>query len=323
MYKIFDFFIESNIHIPELPEVIEGKVSITFHLSPDLSPIVNSHMNWIHHWRDTDGEVLTSFAKQSNDFYLRFPNIADFLITNKGKEIICYRNIHTGEDTVRHLLLDQVIPRVLSHQDNIILHASAVMFGISCVIFIGESGMGKSTLAASFHQNNYPIITDDCLLVKFARNKLFCTPNYSGARLWEDSYQSVVNSEVNVKYTSDYSSKRRLILHRNPEKSEVPVNTIFILDQSVHSAGPHQDKVQLEPICGANMFINLVMNSFHLDITDLEKISSQFNHYGDIVNADLKNYRLHYPRDHNMLDKVRNVIKDVVSGNVKPEYLLQ
>src|SRR5262249_8950886 len=53
-------------------------------------------------------------------------------------------------DTAHHLLLDQVLPLVLSHTGRLVLHASALDLEGRGVAFVGSGGVGKSTLAASF-----------------------------------------------------------------------------------------------------------------------------------------------------------------------------
>ena len=67
---------------------------------------------------------------------------------------------------VRHLFLDSVIPLILSRREPLVLHASAILFDGRAIAFIGTSGQGKSTLAASHSQLGYSLISDDYLVFR-------------------------------------------------------------------------------------------------------------------------------------------------------------
>ena len=91
---------------------------------------------------------------------------------------------------MRHLLLDQVMPLVLS-RDRLVLHASAVATPAGAAAFIGFTGAGKSTLAASLSAAGFPILSDDCLVIERDGRGFLARPFYPGARLWPDSVHAV------------------------------------------------------------------------------------------------------------------------------------
>ena len=55
------------------------------------------------------------------------------------------------DSTTRHQLLDHVLPRVLEHLGHLMIHAGAVCTPHGVIIFVGDTGAGKSSLVASFH----------------------------------------------------------------------------------------------------------------------------------------------------------------------------
>ena len=124
-YQFCDFVLESNVALPELLVVEGTESSRTFHLHG-----ARSQESLINHWfRQThllNGGVWLAFARQGNGFILRFPGMADFSVSADGREIGCYPQSATGQETLTHLLLDQVIPLVLSQQGELVLHGSAV-----------------------------------------------------------------------------------------------------------------------------------------------------------------------------------------------------
>ena len=311
MYRIFDILIESNIPIPELPEVDQGEVSISFLLSPD-SFSDEEQLKWYHHWRLPNREITISCARMAEDYFLRFPELADFWISQKGDQIRCFAMPSASNESIRHLLVDQVIPRVIAHQGWIVLHASAIEMEGRIIAFLGESGWGKSTLAISFYEQGFPLLTDDSLLLKPKAGKFVGIPSYAGSRLWSDSLEAVVNDKSGVHPVAHYSSKKRLIFPESLKRNvfQLPLTAIFVL------ASPDElrdlKEVTIEPLKGAQMIMELVKHSFHLDVTDRDIISDQFKVLGQMINTSLPIYRLSYPRDHALLENVRKIVQKVV-----------
>ena len=308
MYRIFDILINSNIPIPELPEIKQGECSISFHLSPD-SPLDENQLKWYYHWRLPNGEITISCARSGDDYFLRFPGLADYLISQKGDQIHCFAMSGVSDESIRHLLLDQVIPRIVAHQGWIVLHASAIKIDEGIIAFLGESGWGKSTLATSFYEQGYPLLTDDCLLLKPETGEIVGIPSYAGSRLWPDSLDAVVNDKSSVHPMAHYSSKKRLILPESLKNNTIPLplSAVFVL------AAPDESKdlnsVTVKQLTGAKMIMELVKHSFHLDVTDRNKISAQFETLGAITKTSLPIYLLSYPRNHTILDSVHKIIK--------------
>ena len=310
MYQIFDFLIDSNIPLPELPQIDSGKASLTFNLLSG-DPTDDNGLEWFHHWRLQDGEITISCGKTNDGYLLRFPHLADFLIPNDQNLIHCYRWPDVTDDTIRHLLLDQVIPRVVGHQGQIVLHASAVRIDEYGVAFLGESGWGKSTIASSLAQAGYSLMTDDCLLLKLDAGRVIGVPGYAGSRLWADSFEAVVNGQGAVESVAHYSSKKRLILHDDDVKnSDVQMRAIFVLGSPDESTG--QSDIVVEPLSGTQALMEPLKHSFHLDITDLQRVGEQFAAMGNVAKSGLSFYRLTYPRDHSMLPAVRNALRETV-----------
>ena len=317
MYRIFDILIESNIPIPELPVVEEGKSSISFELSSNSFPD-ETQLKWYHHWHLPNGEIATSCARVGEDYFLRFPELADFLISKKGHQIKCFSLTGVSDESIRHLLVDQVIPRVIAHQGWIVLHASAIEMEGGVIAFIGESGRGKSTLATSFHEQGYSLLTDDCLLLKPKNGQITGIPGYAGSRLWPDSLDAIVTDKSNIHPVAHYSDKKRLIfpeILKNRE-CQLPLRAIFVL--SSPNEAKSLTKATVEQLSGAMKFMELIKHSFHLDVTDEVKILLQFETLGQMTGAHLPIYRLNYRRNHALLNEVRDIVYQVaVKGPLK------
>ena len=114
-----------------------------------------------HAWLLPDGTRWASVTSGGGQHVLRFRRFARFLISDEGRSIGWQAPAATRPETVRHLLLDQVLPAVAFEHSLIGLHASAVVVGGQGVAFAGPASRGKSTLAASFAVEGHAVVTDD------------------------------------------------------------------------------------------------------------------------------------------------------------------
>jgi hypothetical protein len=219
------------------------------------------------------------------------------------------------EETIRHLLLDQVIPRVLAHHDQIVLHASAIAINGAAIAFVGESGAGKSTLATSFHENGHALLTDDSLLVKWEGHDIVAIPGYSGARLWEDSISAVVGAGHNLQDVAHYSSKKRLNLQgdRKTDDSSISLEAVFVLENSIQCGSSNE--ITVEEMAGSSRVMKLLNHTIVLDAKDRDRTRAQFCAVGHIADAGISVYKLHYPRQYEFIDQVRETIVKSLARN--------
>jgi hypothetical protein len=164
--------------------------------------------------------------------------------------------------TVRHLLLDQVLPAISSGERGSGLHASAVVISGVAIAFAGRTGLGKSTLAASFSAAGFPALTDDCLIVKEVGEQFLAVPTYSSLRLWDDSAKAVGNVGRRHRVAA-YSQKIRI----NGSTSKipfcghpVPLRCVYVLNTRAARRG-----VLIEPVSERDAFIALIRLAFRLD----------------------------------------------------------
>ncbi|MEO8161736.1 MAG: hypothetical protein ABI588_09980, partial [Arenimonas sp.] len=101
---------------------------------------------WDHRWKAEDGSTLIALATVAGRFLIRFPSLCDFLLDPFAREISIESARKLDPDELEHALLDQLLPRVLAEFGELSLHASAVRLDAGLLLFVGESGRGKSTL---------------------------------------------------------------------------------------------------------------------------------------------------------------------------------
>ncbi len=308
-YRIFDRILESDIPLPELQQS-EDKEANLFFISIPTPYFQDSDIIWTHHWKLPGGQISISSGNRNEEYWLHFPHLAHFRINPTSKRIYCYQPPETPENSIRHLLLDQVIPRLLSHMGEQILHASCVNVNHSAILFSGESGWGKSTLASFFHTSGHPLLTDDGFMLKKVGTKIKGNPSYGGARLFPDSMsllpgipEDTVSSPV-----SHYCAKKRLNITDSNGMNSIPVKAIFTLSNPEFSQ--QSENIIIRKLYGAAAVMALVKNCFPLDITDTERMGKQLQKLTLIASTDeLSIYSLSYPRQP---DKLPEIVKSIV-----------
>lgn len=312
MYRIFDISLECDIPLPELPAG-EGTGTLINVFAGSVDEHRSLLPEWFHEWQDGRDNVVMLCGHVADGYLLRFPGMVDFQVFSSCDRVRYFPLQELPGETLRHLLLDQVIPRVLGQQARFILHASAVRFpGEKAIAFVGDTGWGKSTLAASYFRKHAQLVSDDCLLFEPAGDEVLVIPNYSGLRLNDDSTDALFESHDGFSLVSHYSSKKRLVLHAGNEGNDdtIPLGAVFVLSDPEKERA---DEIRVDRIRGMDEMISIIKQQFLLDVTDQEIITKQFNNAREIVDRVPLLFNLSYPRGYQYLERVHEAIAETLS----------
>lgn len=140
--------------------------------------------------RLSDGPTGHSLVQVAEDGRCRFalPMVAAYLVSADGRDIVI-APADKGDDTaIRTFLFGTVLAIVLQRRGLLPLHASCVRVGDKAVAFAGDSGVGKSTLAAILWKRGYQPLTDDITVVDVnAPGGPAALPSFPRLKLWRDS----------------------------------------------------------------------------------------------------------------------------------------
>ena len=263
-----------------------------------------------HRWSFPDGTVWTSFHRCGDGYLLRFPALADFQVSRDGCSVIAWPTADTSHSTVEHLYLNQVLPLALSRQGQLVLHASAVELGDSGVAFMGESGRGKSTLAASFATSGSRFLTDDGLQLNWLDERCLITPSHPSVRLWEDSQDALIDHRVARAPAVEYTNKIRLLAGDQftfcAETRQLR-RVYFLGDGSAPT-------LAIATMTPAEALMALVKNSFLLDIEEQQLLAWHFEEMVRLAALPIY-FHLDYPRRYEDLPQVRAAIIEHATAN--------
>lgn len=293
--------VASEIALPELQRACGDKIAHPA-VFVKFSDATQSSREYVqkHRWPQNEGGMVLSGGGTA-DVQLRFPNLADFIWREGERSLAVHVPDGVELDAVRHLLIDQVLPRVLAHQGEMVLHASAVLTEQGLVAFIGRSGKGKSTLSAALASCGCRLLSDDGLLLSMQGGGVQACATYSGLRLWPDSLNHLFEQPPTTMAMASYSIKRRVTRQTDSLTSTAfPLLAIYVLegDGSTRILG-------LSP---RSACVAMIANSFQLDVTDSARAARLLRSVGEIVNATPV-FSLCYPRRFSELPRVCSVLE--------------
>ena len=264
----------------------------------------------IHEYRFDDGTVWTEFYRSGAGYLLRFPGLADFEVSADGAEVITHPVEGCDETTVEHLYINQLMPLALSRQGRPAFHASVVTVPGGAVAFLGKTGMGKSTLAASFALGGAAFLTDDSLLVDESADRYQALPSHASLRLWQDSVDAIVGDRHVRADSINYSRKARLLAGEGLPYCDTPqplLAAFFLRNTGVAS-------VAIGETSGTSRCMQWIEHSFLLDIEDKDLLARHFEWTHRIAES-VPSFTLDYPRNYGILPDVRRaVLQQVKNG---------
>jgi len=272
---------------------------------------VREPRDWLLQTSLPDGQPWMWAARNEHGFLLRYVDLAEFTVNLRGTEIaLVHAAPVSSRDTLAHLLLDQALPMVLGLRGIPTLHASTVVTPHGVCGFLGPTGAGKSTLAASFSAAGYPALGDDCLAIKEERG-FFAIPAYPGLRLWTDSAESLSTDWSDAPSVAHYTRKRRILsapaIKRFPARLE-RLAVIYCLTRETAGSGVGElSTPAIEPLRANEVFLQLLSASFMLDITDRAVLTRNLRFIERLLSA-VPVRRLRIPDGFSSLPKVREAV---------------
>lgn len=263
-----------------------------------------------HRWTVPGGEVWTEFYRLDGVYLLRFPGFADFAVKTENFAVACHPVPGASSGTLQHLYLNQVRPLVLSLQGKLVIHASAVEIGGAAVAFVGSTGAGKSTLAASFALAGHPFLTDDGLVVEADGEDFMALPSHPSVRLWADSERALIAPRARRAAPLQYTSKARILADENLVfcAHPSPLRRVYFLGQEA------VETIEIRPLKELAAAMEWVKHSFLLDIEERSRLASHFHQVADVAQTPI-NYRLNFPRRFGDLEGLRSAIVHHLQGS--------
>ncbi len=266
-----------------------------------------SRPQWFSERRLPGGERWLSVAKVGEGYLLRFHGLADFLVSRSGGEVCYVAGSEAPLETLQHLLVDQVIPLVLTLRAREALHASGVLTPQGAIAFVGPTGSGKSTLAGSFLAAGDSLLSDDCLALGDQGGRIHAIPAYPGLRLWQDARAWLFGDARSSEAVAHYTVKQRVPIERELGTYCAEPQVLARVYLLASSALPEDGRIEIQHLPARESLLVLIRSAFRLDTTDRATLARQFRFLSRVV-SEVTVRRLVFPRKLEVLRAIRETI---------------
>ncbi len=240
----------------------------------------------------------------NNDILLRIPSIARYLV-KAGREILIEAESDVHAQDLRLFLLGSALGAIYLQRGFFPLHASVVVMNGNAVAFTGNSGAGKSTMAAWLNSQEFPLLCDDVCVVRFDESdNPIAYSGFPRLKLWSDALQA---------FDIDTSKLQRDLFRT--EKYHMPVSNRFWMDPvplrhiNILQFSDTDSKPQIENIKPAHAVSLLRDNTYRYQYISGLGLTS--NHFLDCVRL-AKNTGMHFlnrPKQYSALADCQRLIE--------------
>ena len=184
-----------------------------------------------------------NFLISENGVIVLIKDVGIFRIV-EGKLITWKRvNNNVSENDLTTFLLGSILSICLIQRGLLVLHANALEKDGKSIICLGESGVGKSTLAFILMNQGWNLLADDLVAIN---NEDYVLPGVSRIKLWANSLKELDIQTTNLEKVrpsiEKYHIPRQMLKKAN---KPVKVNTIYLIERDPNST---DDKLHIKDI---------------------------------------------------------------------------
>ena len=300
-YDIYGLHIISELYIPEYP---------SFELSSKKS---NQHDVIIHFGEFSDipwhlgNQKGNSFQELNGIKILSLGMMESFIVFDEigtyyvrhGKEIVI-NFANKDNPLVKFFLLGQVMARLLHQRQFMLLHASAINTKDGVIAFMGNSGQGKSSMAAVLHSRGHQLVTEDLMVIQLRDKEAYVIPTFPQLKIKEDILDLLGYNKDELTSLMPYTPKW-ILKKLNFCSISRPLLKVFLLANS--------SECHVENIVAHEGLFQLMANSWYVRLGHDIEPDKQFMLYTTLKQS-IEVHQLYYPRSLEKFEKVAQWIED-------------
>jgi hypothetical protein len=238
--------------------------------------------------------------------YLRWEDLAEFLVSADGLRITFGWIGPASWEAFQVYLLGQALSFALVKRGYEPLHATSVVVEGKAVVFLGDSGFGKSSLAACFLRAGHPLLTDDLLMLREGLEGFTAYPGPPRIKLFPDMARRHLGERVTGPPMNLETEKRVIALEPHQRcLTPVPLGAIYALASPREVA--RKQRIRIDKMSSRQAFVSLVANTFNYLMVGTDRLHRQFEETARLADV-VPVKKLVYPRRHGSLPLVRESI---------------
>jgi hypothetical protein len=258
-YSAYELIWQSEIPLPELVPLEKEK---KLNQRGQLPPMVNIRLGAVPQNLDSPICQGVLYEAKKNQFLLKLEDIASYWVQN-GDEIIIAPHPEVTADEVRLFLLGSCLGALLHQRGILAMHASSIEVNQGAVLFMGDSGNGKSTLLGALLQRGYPMLADDVTGIVIDDEKQpLVLPAFPQVKLWHDACQQLEQPISNLRAVRSDLEKYAVPMHQQFVTKSLPLKAVYVL------ATHNQADITLEPLDDSAKFQAFLDNTYRQGFLD-------------------------------------------------------
>lgn len=252
-YKAFGLTIASCFPIAQLPQIDPCE--------PDVRVV----------WADFSDlpAAERKFTNASGNFFRGFDNCRHRVTGGSLIEVERMEDFDPSQLGV--YLMGSCMGAVLIQRGFMLLHGSCVTDGKSSILITGDSGAGKSTMAAEFLKHGWKLVTDDVTCVYDVDTVPMVRSSYPSQKLWQDALDRYEKSEEDIHslYFTDDREKFGVNVADSFLDGTVPLSMVVRLL-------PEEQPCSVTPIEGMTKVDQLLRNTYRIKMIQPKDLQRHF-----------------------------------------------
>ena len=293
LYKAYGLIFKSELELPALipvPDDTQHDVSIHLGKVPDK---LNSD--------DVKNGVLYQITH--DEFRLVLPNVAKYYVY-AGKKIIIEPEKDADQSSILLFLLGSTMGALLHQRKLLPIHASGISTPKGAVLFLGQSGAGKSTTAAAFRQRGYPLLADDISVIRLNQEeKITVIPEYPQQKLWADTLDILNDTDSEYSKVRPQIQKFAVPVREKFSEDEIPLFKMYVLLKNT------ENTVNVEPITGLNKLFVTTASMYRSQFFHQSQPKDQHVKFNMILSKQVKIAKIKRLIDRHTIDDFLDVIE--------------
>lgn len=172
------------------------------------------------------------YQAKPQQFLFKLDHIAHYWVY-AGNEIVIQPAATGNADEIRLFLLGTAFAALLQQRGFFVLHGSAVATAQGAAVFVGPSGIGKSTLVAALQQRGHRLLCDDVTTIHFdAQGRPEVFPTSTQVKLWADSSEKLMIDTGAMRRVRPQFEKYAIPQPVDWDRGPVPLTTIYALTRT-------------------------------------------------------------------------------------------
>lgn len=221
--------VRSELPLPELlpwtgsDRAVDVRIYLAADPLPELTEITTYH------------PLIQVAADGRSRFAL--PAVGSYLISPNGREVTVAPAPGADSAEVRLFLFGTVFAIICHRLGLLALHACCVQVGDKAIAFAGDSGIGKSTLAAGLWKRGFSLLADDITVVDMSMaGAPMVLPSFPQIKLWRDSLEKLGASPDGLRATRAALDKYHLPVRDRFSTMPLPLAKLVLLKKGQDAA---------------------------------------------------------------------------------------